>query len=103
MFFQRLGLLSFSIAPKKAFLSYPSTALLEQRVNAYGYSTTEEKLKALQDLKFLKTAARLEKYIGLVRTTTKYTPYLSQLVAPLQEAKKMVVQQAPIGEHARKQ
>ena len=41
-----------SLSPEKSFLAYPSVVLLGQRVDSLGFSTTDEKIKAITSLTF---------------------------------------------------
>ncbi|RJE17221.1 Integrase core domain protein, partial [Aspergillus sclerotialis] len=49
-----------AIAPHKSFIGYPDVQLLGQRVDAMGLTTTEDKIKAVQELKFPRTLSDLE-------------------------------------------
>ncbi|SLM38909.1 probable transposable element [Lasallia pustulata] len=54
-----------SLKGTKSFIGYPSATLLGQRVDGFGYSTAEEKIAALRNLKFPATLDALEIYLGM--------------------------------------
>lgn len=49
----------------KFYFNYLDVALLDQRVNSLGLSTSKEKLKAVRLLKYPETLGALEYYLGL--------------------------------------
>ncbi|KAH5621114.1 hypothetical protein HBI23_240920 [Parastagonospora nodorum] len=103
MFLKRLDQYRFSLSPKKAFIGYPTIELLGQRVDAFGLSSTEERIAAMRNLAFPRTAADLETYIGAISFLRDKTPYLTQLARPLEELKTELLREAPKKRgHARK-
>lgn len=84
-----------SLAPKKAYVGYPSVQLLGQRVDVFGYASTTKRMAALQELKYPCNALELEIYLGAVGYLCKMTPYLAQLLNPLQDLKTAYFRTAP--------
>lgn len=95
LFFRRLDEYNFSIPPKKTFVGYQTVKLLGQRVDAFGYASTTERMEALRHLKFPATAADLETYCGMIQYLADQTPYLSILCAPLNRLKAEMLRLAP--------
>lgn len=56
---------NIAIKPTKTFLNYPDVGLLGQRVNSLGLTTAEDKLRAIQLLRYPETLGALEYYLGL--------------------------------------
>lgn len=69
--------------PKKCFLAYQSVALLGQRVDALGLSSTKEKIAAIANLNFPKNLKQLEHYLGLTSWLRMYIPNYFMKAAPL--------------------
>ncbi len=86
---------NISIQPTKSYLNYPNMALLGQRVNSLGLSTSEEKLNAVRLLKYPKTLGALEYYLGLTRYLRSYIHYYAQLASALQALKTRLLKKAP--------
>ncbi len=86
---------NISIQPTKSYLNYPDVALLGQRVNSLGLSTSEEKLKAVRLLKYPETLGALEYYLGLTGYLRSYIHYYAQLASPLQALKTSLLKKAP--------
>ena len=78
------------LAPKKAFIGYPSVKLLGQKVDMFGMSTSEEKLKAITSIAFPESLSALETYIGLTNWLRDYIPFYAQIVEPLQRKKTLL-------------
>lgn len=95
LFFERLDELNFCLAPAKAFIGFPSIKLLGQKVDAYGFSTPEEKLKALRDLEYPENASELERYLGFAGTMRDNVPYYAHLTEPLHDLKALALRNAP--------
>ncbi|PPJ59008.1 hypothetical protein CBER1_11528 [Cercospora berteroae] len=93
--FRALDEVDISISPAKTFVGFPSTKLLGQRVSGLGYTTHEEKVKAILDLPFPRTLKDLEFYVGITGWQRHYIPYFSQLVAPFEARKKHLLRLAP--------
>ncbi|KAI1000757.1 hypothetical protein K3495_g7440 [Podosphaera aphanis] len=74
-------------SPKKCFLSYPSVALLGQRVDALGLSSAEDKLAANAKITFPRTLKQLEYYLGLTSWLRIYFKDYARKAAPLQARK----------------
>jgi hypothetical protein len=51
-FFHRVYDMNMSLAPKKAFVGYPTVKLLGQRVDAFGVASTSERIAGLKNLRF---------------------------------------------------
>lgn len=80
-----------AIAPHKSFIGYPDVQLLGQRVDAMGLTTTEDKIKAVQELKFPRTLADLESYIGLISCFRQYIHRFAAKIDPLQRRKTLLL------------
>lgn len=63
--FQKLKVHMIHLSPKKCFLSYPSVALLGQKVDALGSASATDKLEAIRSLRFPRTLKQLEYYLEL--------------------------------------
>ncbi|SLM41263.1 probable transposable element [Lasallia pustulata] len=73
-----------SLKGTKSFIGYPSATLLGQRVDRFGYSTAEEKIAALRNLKFPATLNALEIYLGMTGWLRQFVAYYAQILEPLQ-------------------
>lgn len=93
---------NISIKPTKSYLNYPDVALLGQRVNSLGLTTSEEKLKALQLLTYPDTLGTLEYYLGLTGYLRNYIHFYAQLAAPLQALKTSLLRDAPVSGQQRR-
>jgi hypothetical protein len=91
--FQLLRKYHISLKPEKAFIGYPSVQLLGQKVDSFGLTTSEEKLRAITQLEFPKTLRQLETYLGMTGYLRHYIPYYAQLVEPLQARKTLLNRQ----------
>ena len=56
---------NISIKPTKTCLNYSYVGLLGQRVHSLGLTTAEDKLKAIQLLRYPDTLGAMEYYLGL--------------------------------------
>ncbi len=86
---------NISIQPTKSYLNYPDVALLGQRVNSLGLSTSEEKLKTVCLLRYPETLGALEYYLGLTGYLRSYIHYYTQQASPLQALKTRLLKKAP--------
>ena len=86
---------NISIQSTKSYLNYPDVALLGQRVNSLGLSTSEEKLKAVHLLRYSETLGALEYYLGLTGYLRSYIHYYAQLASLLQALKTSLLKKAP--------
>lgn len=93
--FKELLKLRLKLAPKKAFIGFPSIRLLGQRVDALGLYTPQDKLKAIQSLKFPLTLKDLEHYIGLTSWFRNYIDRFAAKIEPLQARKTALLKGAP--------
>ncbi|KAF7852733.1 hypothetical protein EAF04_010926 [Stromatinia cepivora] len=85
--FTKLRAANIALSPKKCFLSYPSIALLGQKVDALGLASAKDKLEAIQALAFPRTLKQLEYYLGLTGYLRQYIPHYARLSADLQNRK----------------
>jgi hypothetical protein len=76
-----------SISPKKSHIGYPSVELLGFRVDAFGLSTTRDRMEAFQKLEFPTQLKALETYLGATGFLRHLIPYYAQLAEPLQNRK----------------
>ncbi|SLM33512.1 reverse partial [Lasallia pustulata] len=84
-----------SLKGTKSFIGYPSATLLGQRVDGFGYSTAEEKIAALRNLKFPATLDALEIYLGMTGWLRQFVAYYAQIVEPLQHRKTELLRLCP--------
>jgi hypothetical protein len=87
LFFSTLAAHNVTLLAKKAFLGFPSLKLLGTKVDALRCTITADRIAALKNLKFPKTAADLKKYISVTGYLRNKVPYLAQLQGPLQDLK----------------
>ncbi|POS82631.1 hypothetical protein EPUL_004731, partial [Erysiphe pulchra] len=80
------------LSPKKCFLNYPSVALLGQRVDALGLSSSEDKLQAISKLTFPCTLKQLEYYLCLTSWLRQYISHYAKRAAALQAQKMKLYQ-----------
>ena len=100
--FKLLAQYNVFINPKKTFLGYPSVNLLGQHVNSLGLSTEAEKVKALSLIKYPTTLGDLEHYLGLAGYLHSGVHFYSQISAPLQDLKTLMLKSAPTAGSQRK-
>jgi hypothetical protein len=100
--FSRLQSLNLSLDPKKSFIGYPFVQLLGQHVDAFGLTTDEEKIAAIQRLRFPETLRQLESYLGITGYLRHYIPKYASIVAPLSNRKTRLLKGAPKGGKERK-
>ncbi len=93
---------NISISPTKSYLKYPNVVLLGQRVDFLGFTTSEQKLKAIKLLIYPDTLRALEYYLGLTRYLRSYIHFYAQLAAPFQALKAALLWQAPLGGQQRR-
>jgi len=77
--------------PTKTFLNYPRITLLGQRVDAFGLSTTEERIDALRKINLPKDLEALEYYLGLIGWMRNKVPHHVQRAEPLQVEKTVLL------------
>ena len=85
---------NISIQPTKSYLNHPDVALLGQRVNSLGLTTSDKKLKAVRLLKYPETLGALEYYLGLTSYFRLYIHFYAQLASPLQALKTSLLKSA---------
>ena len=93
--FQLFKDFNIAINPKKTYLGYPSVTLLGQKVNSFGLTTSDEKLRAISQLKFPDTLAQLETYLGFTGWLRNSIANYATLAKPLQDRKTMMLNKAP--------
>lgn len=84
IFFTKLLKHNIHLSPKKCFLSYPSVALLGQRVDALGLSSAKDKLQAITKLAFPRTLKQLVYYLGLTSWLRQFVDHCAKRAAALQ-------------------
>ena len=72
-------------------------ALLGQRVNSLGLTTSEQKLKAIQFLTYPDILGAVEYYLGLTGYLRSYIHFYVQLATPLQSLKTALLCKALLG------
>ena len=93
---------NLAIKPTKTYLGFPSVALLGQKVDSLGLSTTEEKLAAINQLIFPQSLKDLKTYLGMTGWLRNYIAYYAQIVELLQARKTLMLRGAPNKGKARK-
>lgn len=78
---------NITISPNKSFLGYPSVELLGFMVDAFGLTTSQERMDALKNLAMPTTLRALEQYLGATGFLRHLIPYYAQLAEPLQARK----------------
>ena len=94
--FQRLVEKRISLKPTKAFIGFPNVTLLGNVVDAFGLSTTQDRIEAIKKLKFPATAKQLEHYVGLTGYLRSKVPHFARIVEPLQKRKTELLKQGPL-------
>jgi hypothetical protein len=94
-FFCRMSEMVVTMAPEKAFVGYPSAKLLGQRVDAFGISSTDERIEALRNIVFPRHARDMERYVGAINFLNDRTPYLAQIDEPLTTLKTELLRHTP--------
>jgi len=72
-----------TLNPKKSFISFPNIKLLRQYVDSLGFTTYNEKLKAITSLSFPATTATLKTYLGITSYLRNYVQAYGKVVKPL--------------------
>ena len=93
--FKALDELDVSLSPAKSFLGYPTATVLGQRVNGFGLTAHEDKIRAILDIKFPSTLHQLEHYLGLTGWLRQHIPYYAQITEPLHARKIALLKPAP--------
>lgn len=70
--------------------------LLGQRVNSFGLTASDKKLKAIRFLAYSNTLRALEYYLSLIGYLQNYIHFYAQLAAPLQKLKTLLFHHAPV-------
>ncbi|KAJ5252623.1 hypothetical protein N7489_003033 [Penicillium chrysogenum] len=84
------------LEPRKAYVAFPEVSLLGQRVDAFGMSTPEAKIKAIASLTFPRTLRQLETYLGMTGALRQYVPMYAKKSEPLQIRKTELLRGSPI-------
>lgn len=79
----------------KCFFLQPSIKALGRHVSRLGIATLEDKVEAIRALEFPKNLRGVEHVIGLFGYYRQYIPYFADIIAPLQELKKIGFKDAP--------
>jgi len=82
--FTTLKRMRICLTSEKSFLTYSFIQLLEQRVDALGLATSEDKLVAIAGLCFSISLSQLEKYLGLTEYLQQYISKYAVIIKPLQ-------------------
>lgn len=64
--FRLFARLKITLEPKKSYLGYPSVTLLDQKINEFELTTTEERVAIIKELRFPETLKALKTYVGMV-------------------------------------
>lgn len=85
--FRVLQRVNLAVNPAKSWVGYDSVELLGFRVDAFGLSNTEERVKAIRNIRMPNTLKNLEYYIGLTGFVRHLVPEYGIFVEPLQKRK----------------
>ena len=100
--FQTLYELNIALKPTKLFIGYPSVQLLGQKVDMFSLSTVTEKLQAISEPEFPKLLKQLEIYLGMTGYLRQYITFYTQVSAPLQSRKTLLLKGVSPSGRARK-
>ena len=87
---------NITLNPSKSFVGFPNAVVLGRMVDAFGMSTTDERINAIKRLKFPQNLKELETFIGFTGWLRHQTPMYSILIAPLEERKTQLNKRARI-------
>lgn len=93
--FVKLVELQVTLSPNKTFLNYPSITLLGQKVDAFGLSTTEERIAAIKAIRFPRDLRALETYLGLANYQRDKVAWYAQRAESLQQEKTRLLKGSP--------
>lgn len=93
--FQIFKKFNISVKSFKIFLAYSSIRLLNQKVNSLRFATNENKLKTINNLKFLITLRQLEHYLDLTDWFREYVKKYAKVVEFLQNRKTVMLKKSP--------
>lgn len=85
--FKLFAKLNISIKFIKIFIVYSSVILLSQKVNVLNFSTTEERLKAIFEIKFLEIFIDLKHYLKITNYIKNHIYFYSIITDFLQKFK----------------
>ena len=100
--FQIFRKYNISIKSFKTFLIYPSIRLLNQKVNFLKLTTDENKLRAINNLKFSIILRQLKHYLGLTEWLRKYVKKYVKLTKFFQVRKIMMLKKFFVNESTRR-
>ena len=72
-----------TLSPPKCHFGYSSILLLGQKVSRLGFSTHEEKVKAVEEFARPSRVSELQSFLGMAVYFSNYIPYYSFLASPL--------------------
>lgn len=87
---------NISISPIKSYLNYLNVVLLGQQVDSLGFTTLEQKLKAIKLFIYSNTLGALNYYLGLTGYLRSYIHFYAQLAALFQALKTTLLQEIPL-------
>lgn len=96
MLFEIFLYYNISIKLTKSFLNYLDVRLFGQRVNFFGLTTSDKKLKAICLLAYSDTLRALKYYLGLTEYLQNYIYFYAQLAMPLQKLKTLLFCHTPV-------
>ncbi|KAJ5090186.1 hypothetical protein N7532_008870 [Penicillium argentinense] len=98
----RLEEFGIKLEPRKSYIAFPSIHFLGQRVDAFGMTTRDERIKAITNLQFPKTLKHLETYLGMTGTVLHYIRGYAAKIEPLQQPKTLLLRNSPVKGHSRR-
>ena len=93
--FQLLDSYDIRLSPKKSYLGYPTVALLDQKVDAFGLTIAANKLAAIANLKYPHTLKDLKIYLEFTEWLRNYIAWYAQKSEPLQRRKTLLLRESP--------
>ena len=100
--FHKLFELWICLVSDKVYISFSSVKLLDQHVDSLEMSTSEVKIKAITDLKFLCTLQQLEFYLDLTEWFCSYIEWYAQITELLEKHKWLLAKSESNADKARK-
>ncbi|KAI3540896.1 hypothetical protein CABS03_02268 [Colletotrichum abscissum] len=84
---------NISLGPDKSFAGFPSAIVLGKVVDAFGMTTSEDKVRAIRALVFPKTLQALESFIGLAGSLRHHVPRYAAIAEPLEQRKTLLLRE----------
>jgi hypothetical protein len=80
---QAISSAGITLSPKKCYVGYNLILLLGHKVSRLGFSTHQEKVRAILELAPPTKISELQRFLGMVLYFSAYIPFYSWIVSPL--------------------